>query len=569
MPIDINLLKKKLLEEGLIKDKALAALEKKAQSEKMSLDEMLFKQEVISDEKLGTIIAEMYNVPFMKVSDKSIAEPLLRMIPYTLASNQHVIPFQSTGSALKIAINNPENWELISSLEKKTGLTMEKYYATKKDIKLSLKAYNKDVNEKFNKLLKSVMADPNKIESLKDSAKIVDTIILFAFQNNASDIHIEPRQNTITVRYRIDGLLQQIAELPISVLDLITTRIKVLSNLRTDEHRAAQDGRFKIVLENNEITLRVSILPTYDGEKTVLRLLTSTNQELDLESLGYAGDHLSAIKRNILKTHGIILMTGPTGSGKTTTLYSILKLLNSPEVNISTIEDPIEYRLEGINQIQVNPKANLTFATGLRSLLRQDPDIVMVGEIRDEETSGIAINAALTGHLVLATLHTNDAASTLPRMLEMGVEAFLLGATVQLVIAQRLVRNICPKCKKEIKMTAQEIKNLGAKYNIKKDFAKIIEDITKQPITDESMFTFYKGEGCGSCVNSGYKGRTSICEIIEVSDDIRQILLTKGNASDIDAQAQKEGMEPMFVDGMKKVLSGDTTIDEVLRVMRN
>ena len=569
MPIDINLLKKKLLEEGLIKDKALAALEKKAQSEKMSLDEMLFKQEVISDEKLGTIIAEMYNVPFMKVSDKSIAEPLLRMIPYTLASNQHVIPFQSTGSALKIAINNPENWELISSLEKKTGLTMEKYYATKKDIKLSLKAYNKDVNEKFNKLLKSVMADPNKIESLKDSAKIVDTIILFAFQNNASDIHIEPRQNTITVRYRIDGLLQQIAELPISVLYLITTRIKVLSNLRTDEHRAAQDGRFKIVLENNEITLRVSILPTYDGEKTVLRLLTSTNQELDLESLGYAGDHLSAIKRNILKTHGIILMTGPTGSGKTTTLYSILKLLNSPEVNISTIEDPIEYRLEGINQIQVNPKANLTFATGLRSLLRQDPDIVMVGEIRDEETSGIAINAALTGHLVLATLHTNDAASTLPRMLEMGVEAFLLGATVQLVIAQRLVRNICPKCKKEIKMTAQEIKNLGAKYNIKKDFAKIIEDITKQPITDESMFTFYKGEGCGSCVNSGYKGRTSICEIIEVSDDIRQILLTKGNASDIDAQAQKEGMEPMFVDGMKKVLSGDTTIDEVLRVMRN
>jgi len=314
MPIDINLLKKKLLEEGLIKDKALAALEKKAQSEKMSLDEMLFKQEVISDEKLGTIIAEMYNVPFMKVSDKSIAEPLLRMIPYTLASNQHVIPFQSTGSALKIAINNPENWELISSLEKKTGLTMEKYYATKKDIKLSLKAYNKDVNEKFNKLLKSVMADPNKIESLKDSAKIVDTIILFAFQNNASDIHIEPRQNTITVRYRIDGLLQQIAELPISVLDLITTRIKVLSNLRTDEHRAAQDGRFKIVLENNEITLRVSILPTYDGEKTVLRLLTSTNQELDLESLGYAGDHLSAIKRNILKTHGIIMMTGPTGS---------------------------------------------------------------------------------------------------------------------------------------------------------------------------------------------------------------------------------------------------------------
>ncbi|MFA7686169.1 MAG: ATPase, T2SS/T4P/T4SS family [Candidatus Gracilibacteria bacterium] len=569
MPIDVNILKQKLLAAGLLKEKSLEAFEKKAQSEKIPLDELLFKQEAISDDKLGAIIAEIYNVPFVKLSEKIIAEPLLRMVPYTLASNQHVVPFQNTGSTLRIAINNPENWELISSLEKKTGLVMEKYYATKKDIKLSLKAYNKDVNEKFNKLLKGVMADPTKIESLKDSAKIVDTIILFAFQNSASDIHIEPRQDTIVIRYRIDGLLQQIAELPISILDLITTRIKVLSNLRTDEHRAAQDGRFKIALENNEITLRVSILPTYDGEKTVLRLLTSSNQELDLESLGYAGENLNAIRRNILKTHGIILMTGPTGSGKTTTLYSILKLLNSPEVNISTIEDPIEYRLEGINQIQVNPKASLTFATGLRSLLRQDPDIVMVGEIRDEETSGIAINAALTGHLVLATLHTNDAASTLPRMLEMGVEAFLLGATVQLIIAQRLVRNVCPKCKKEIKMTAEEIRSLGAKYNIRKDFVKIIEQVTKQTITDDSVLTFYKGEGCGSCVNSGYKGRTSICELIEVTDDIRQILLTKGNASDIDAQAQKEGMIPMFTDGIQKVLSGVTTIEEILRVMRN
>ncbi|MFA6992232.1 MAG: GspE/PulE family protein, partial [Candidatus Gracilibacteria bacterium] len=306
------------------------------------------------------------------------------------------------------------NYELISSLEKKTGVEIEKYYATKRDIKLSLKAYNKDVNEKFTKLLKSVLADPTKIESLKDSAKIVDTIILFAFQNSASDIHIEPRKDTIIIRYRIDGLLQPIAELPISILELLITRIKVLANLRTDEHRTAQDGRFKIELENNEITLRVSILPTYDGEKTVLRLLTSTNQELDLETLGYSEENMQTIKRNILKTNGIILMTGPTGSGKTTTLYSILKLLNSPEVNISTIEDPIEYRLEGVNQIQVNPKTNLTFATGLRSLLRQDPDIIMVGEIRDEETAGIAINSALTGHLVLATLHTNDAASTLP-----------------------------------------------------------------------------------------------------------------------------------------------------------
>jgi len=569
MPIDNELLAGKLLKEGVLRGKSIKPLMKKAKTEKIPLEEVLFKQELIPDDKLGEIIAGIYGVPYVKLSDKTIAEPLLRIVPYTLASNQYVIPFEQTGNKIKVAINNPENYELISSLEKKTGFEIEKYYATKKEIKLSLKAYNKDVNEKFTKLLKSVLKDPSKIESLKDSAKIVDTIILFAFQNSASDIHIEPRKDTIIVRYRIDGILQTIAELPIQILDLLTTRIKVLANLRTDEHRSAQDGRFKIELENNEITLRVSILPTYDGEKTVLRLLTSTNQELDLGALGYADESLKTIKRNILKTHGIILMTGPTGSGKTTTLYSILKLLNSPEVNISTIEDPIEYRLEGINQIQVNPKTNLTFADGLRSLLRQDPDIVMVGEIRDEETAGIAINAALTGHLVLATLHTNDASSTLPRMLEIGIEAFLLGATIQMVIAQRLIRTICSKCKKEYKITGEEIKNLGEKFNIRKDFGKIIEQITGKPMANDSVFTFYKGEGCNSCSGEGYKGRSAICEIIEVSEEIKKILLKNGNAKDIDEQAQKEGMVPMFVDGMKKVLNGATTIEEILRVMRS
>lgn len=568
MSVNDALLKQLLLKNGLIQEKALELAEKKAIQGKMPLEELLLKQEIIPDDKLGAVIAEVYNVPFVKLSEKTISEPLLRIVPHTLAASQYIIPFQQTGSSIKVAMNNPFNWELISSLEKKTGLEIEASYATKKDIKQSLKAYNKDVNEKFNQLLQGALTDPGKIESLKDSSKIVDTIILFAFQNNASDIHIEPRQDIIAIRYRIDGLLQQITELPISILEVITTRIKVLSNLPTDEHRSAQDGRFKIELDNNEITLRVSILPTYNGEKTVLRILSSTNQELELEALGYAGGNLEKIKNSILKTHGIVLMTGPTGSGKTTTLYSILKLLNSSEVNISTIEDPIEYRLEGINQIQVNPKSNLTFAAGLRSLLRQDPDIVMVGEIRDEETAGIAINAALTGHLVLATLHTNDAASTLPRMLEMGVEAFLLGATVQLIIAQRLVRMICTKCKKEYKITSEEIKGLSGKYKVKKDFTKIIEEITAKPITDSSEFTFYKGEGCSLCVGSGFKGRTSICEVIEVTDDIKEILLKNGNASDIENQAKKEGMTIMFTDGIQKVLAGETTIDEVLRVMR-
>lgn len=403
-----------------------------------------------------------------------------------------------------------------------------------------MKVYNKDINQKFAKLLEGALSDPNKIESLKDASKIVDNIILFAFQNNASDIHLEPHKDFLVVRYRIDGMLSQIAELPMQIADLLTTRIKVLSKLRTDEHRAAQDGRFKIELENNEITLRVSIIPTYDGEKTVMRILSSTNQELNLEALGYSPKSLQTIKNNILKTHGIILMTGPTGSGKTTTLYTLLKLLNSPDVNISTIEDPIEYRLGGINQIQVNEKTNLTFAHGLRSLLRQDPDILMVGEIRDEETADIAINAALTGHLVLATLHTNDASSTLPRLTEMQVEPFLIAATVQMVIAQRLVRKICEQCKQEYQITMKQLDEFVKKYEIKDDLAKILSALDQKiDISNaEATITLYKGEGCNMCNTSGYKGRTAINEIMEVDDNIRQALLENTTPKKLDILAK-------------------------------
>ncbi|MEK7145868.1 MAG: GspE/PulE family protein, partial [Patescibacteria group bacterium] len=343
-----------------------------------------------------------------------------------------------------------------------------------KNIKTALKVYSPDVNTKFAKLLEGALVDRHKIESLNEASKIVDTIILFAYQNDASDIHIEPQKKAISIRYRIDGILHLITDLPLLIADLIVTRIKVLANMPTDEHRAALDGRFKIELEGTEITLRVSIIPTYHGEKVVMRLLTSTNQSLNLESFGYSERNLEVIRNNILKTHGIILMTGPTGSGKTTTLYTLLNLLNSPEVNISTIEDPIEYRLEGINQIQVNPKTNLTFADGLRALLRQDPDIVMVGEIRDKETAGIAINAALTGHLVLATLHTNDAATTLPRMVEMEVENFLLAATARMVVAQRLVRKICDSCKESYELSLEQMEALGKKFNIKQNLRELV-----------------------------------------------------------------------------------------------
>jgi type II secretory ATPase GspE/PulE/Tfp pilus assembly ATPase PilB-like protein len=566
-------LAKVLLDNKLIKEKLLKSLIGHSKTQGKSLEDLLFEREIISDDKLGEVIADQYGVPFVKVTEKTISEPLLRIIPYALASHQFVIPFESNGSEISVALYNPHNYELRNFIEKKTGLTVIPFYSTKKEIKSSLKAYNRDINEKFNKLLKTALEDPTKIESLKDAAKILDTIIYFAYQNTASDIHIEPQKDFIVVRYRIDGMLQTIAELPMEIAELLTTRIKVLANLRTDEHRAAQDGRFKIDLEDTEITMRVSIIPTYEGEKTVLRLLSSTVQELNLESLGYSDQNLKTIHENMLKTHGLILMTGPTGSGKTTTLYSMLKLLNSPEVNVSTIEDPIEYKLEGVNQIQVNAKTNITFAKGLRALLRQDPDIMMVGEIRDEETAGISINSALTGHLVLATLHTNDAASTLPRMLEMGIEAFLLSATVKMVISQRLVRKICPKCKEAFKMKMEELVKLGDKFKMNKDFKKIIEEIyAKNPqlqaMLSEGEVTIYKGKGCSKCSATGYKGRTSISEVMEISENLKGLLLKNPSPKELEDAAIKEGMTGMFVDGITKVIEGSTTLEEVLRVMR-
>ncbi len=556
-------LAKAIEEKGLAKSTTVESLIKNAENSEVSLKKLLFKREIIPDEKLGAVVAELYEVPFVKVSEKIIPDSVLREVPYTLASHQSLIPFEKTNTELYIATSKPENYELINFLGKKTGLAIKIFYATRKDIKAALKFYNRDVNTKFSKLLKSVLADPSKIESLRDAAKILDTIILFAYQNNASDIHIEPHKEFLTIRYRVDGLLQTIAELPIQIAELLSTRTKVLANLPTDEHQAALDGRFKIELEDNEITLRVSIIPTYDGEKTVFRILSSANQDLNIESLGYSKRNLKLISENILKTHGMILTTGPTGSGKTTTMYSILKLLNSPEINISTIEDPIEYRLEGISQIQVNPKKNITFASGLRSLLRQDPDVLMVGEIRDEETAATAVNSALTGHLVLATLHTNDASSTLLRLGEMNVEPFLIAATVKLIIAQRLIRRICQKCKESYALNADQIVALGEKFNIKDKLNIFLQGVNNQNLT------LYHGKGCSTCSNSGYRGRTTIAESLEVSDEIRKMILENASPKEIEDLAIHEGMVPIFYDGMQKVLNGDTTIEEVLRVMRS
>lgn len=383
--------------------------------------------------------------------------------------------------------------------------------------------------------------------------KLVDALIEHAYESRASDIHIDPVEDKVTVRLRIDGVMHSVFTLPKEIHPEIISRIKVLSGLRTDEHQTAQDGRFKFSTSGKEkFDIRVSIIPTYYEENAVLRLLTEHGQHFTLQDIGLSEKNLKKMQKAIQKPYGMILVTGPTGSGKTTTLYTILEILNTPQVTIITIEDPIEYSLEGATQIQVNSQTNLTFANGLRAILRQDPNIIMVGEIRDQETAGIAVNAALTGHLLLSTLHTNDAATTLPRLLDMKVEPFLIASTVNLVVAQRLVRKLCAECKTKRKFEKEEINALKASLPA--------GELEPTPI-------FYYGKGCKACDNSGYRGRIGIYEILEVSSEIRKAILEAVSASEIKRIAESEGMVSLLRDGLSKAKAGVTSLEEVLRVM--
>lgn len=381
---------------------------------------------------------------------------------------------------------------------------------------------------------------------------LVDNLVGDAFRSRASDVHIDPSEKEIMIRFRIDGVLHDAYKVPKEVQSEIISRIKVLSGLRTDEHQAAQDGRFRLKLGTINVDIRVSIAPTYYGENVVMRLLSEQAENFTLESLGYKGANLEKVKRNIKKPYGMILATGPTGSGKTTTLYTILKILNTKEVSIITIEDPVEYAIGGIQQIPINARTGLTFASGLRSILRQDPNIVMVGEIRDEETAGIAVNAALTGHLLLSTLHTNDAPTTLPRLLDMKIEPFLIASIVNIAIGQRLVRKICSDCKTKKQITAEELKSLTA--------------VLSPKVLDDNR-TFYYGAGCKVCDNSGYKGRIGIYEVMEMDDEIRMAIMRNADSSEIKKIALKNGMTTMLEDGFRKAVDGDTTIEEILRVI--
>ena len=556
MNLTQNKLKSILVGENYLTEDQFEMARKEAENQGRHLEEILIERGDIKDEQLGHLIAEDFDIPYIRLEKESIQDVILRIIPEIVAKKQFVIAFARDKEGLKVAMHDPFNLEIINLISKKTGEKVIPYYATINDIKIALGRYHKELKEEFPDLIKKAEIIGQKADA-DDSIIIhlVDMLLKHAYENKASDIHIEPYENEIRIRFRIDGVLHEVANIPKKLLGLIVTRIKVLSKLRTDEHRAAQDGKLQFKVEGEKIDVRVSIIPIIEGEKVVMRLLSDKGRQFHLEDLGLSEFDLKKVKEAIKKPWGMILATGPTGCGKTTTLYTLLKILNTKEVNISTIEDPIEYDIEGINQIQVNPKTNLTFAAGLKSIVRQDPDIIMVGEIRDEETADIAINSAMTGHLVLSTLHTNDAATTLPRLLDMKIESFLIASTVNVAIGQRLVRKICPKCIESYEMNSNEFKN------------KIPEEIFKKFFNKEKI-RLYRGKGCKLCNQTGYFGRIGIFEVLEMNESIKNLVVNKATSDQIRIQAIKEGLTTMFEDGLTKALNGITTIEEILRVTR-
>ncbi len=521
---------------------------------RISLQDAAIEKDAISDEKLGVLIADDLRVPFILLSKTSIPENVFTIVPERLARKYKVIAFDRSIEGIKLAMSDPTDLHFQEMIIKKTGQKVIPYLATERDIQNTLQVYRKDLKEAFDELLKNELSKD--VSGIGDApiAKIVDLIITYAYRDSASDIHIEPEEKDLLIRFRIDGILHDALYLDKKLHERILTRLKILSRLRTDEHLSAQDGKIRLVVDKDNLDLRVSIIPLTEGENAVLRLLSSHYRQFSLSDLGMNEKDLQKVTKAIDRSNGMILSTGPTGSGKTTSIYALLKILNTREKNITTIEDPVEYKIQGVNQIQVNVKTNLTFAEGLRSILRQDPNIIFVGEIRDIETAGIAVNAALTGHLVVSTLHTNDAVTALPRLIDMKVEPFLVSSTVTVIIAQRLVRKICESCKTQISIKRSDIEKNISQDLIKKHFS-MTEDIA-----------IHKGQGCKACHSTGYSGRIGIFEVLEITDRIRNLITEKNDSSVISQAAIEEGMTTMLDDGLDKIVKGITTFEEVLRV---
>ena len=573
-------LKEFIIDSGLVAKKEIDAAEEEAKARGKSLGDILVSRGSLTEDALRRIQAYVLGIPFVNLKDHRIATDVLALIPEPIARTHNIIAFRKEGNSLEVAMLDVDDLPSIDSVRKKTGLKILARLTDAESIKNVLLQYQKSLKDEFGDIISAeagkirVVATGNKDltdDDLKKMAedlpivRIIDTLLRHAIVQGASDIHIEPMESEVLVRYRIDGILHDAMTLPKAAAAGIVARVKVLSNLKLDEKRLPQDGRFKMETETDRVSFRVSILPTFFGEKTVMRLLRETGEGFTLEVLGLHGENMERIHHALKQTTGIILISGPTGSGKTTTLYTMLDILNQPDVNISTIEDPIEYQMKRVNQTQVNPQIGFTFANGLRSLVRQDPDIIMVGEIRDGETASLAINAALTGHLVLSTIHTNSAAAAIPRLIDMGVEPFLLVSTVRVIVGQRLVRKLCDN-KEGYAVDAAMRAKIAGEEEFKTAF-KVLQDeklIKKGSSLDD--IPFYRPIPSPQC-EDGYKGRIGIHEVLAVSSAVREIILHSSTSDAIEAQAKKEGMLTMLEDGLYKAAIGTTSLEEVLRAV--
>lgn len=595
MRVSDKVIESLLNKTGKASKEQIESLKQQEENEHKPLQDIVVSAGLISEKDLTKAFAEEIDVPFVEINVKDIKKEVLHLIPERIARQYNVVVYDTNNEgSYVLAMEDPDDIQAISFLQKQLGTDVKVTIATHSNILQAIDQYRGNISSEITDVISvedsQQEEDVSEEDIAEDSpiAQTVNLIIEGAIKAGASDVHVEPREKYIAIRYRIDGILKEVNKLPKVVQGALVSRIKILSNLKIDERRAPQDGRFKISINGLLYALRVSTLPVTDGEKVVMRILNESSKAPTLEELGYWGPSLKTINHAITQPHGMVLVTGPTGSGKSTSLFSILSLLNNVTVNISTVEDPVEYKIPGTNQTQVNPKAGMTFASGLRALLRQDPNIIMVGEIRDGETAGLGVQAALTGHLVFATLHTNNAATCLPRLLDMGIEPFLIASTVRAVVGQRLVRRLCQNCKQQIKPTDDILKRIEENFKIKdsSEMSKINElekqakqagigSLLKKDKNNDDLGSNPTGikhlwqanpDGCDECNHSGYKSRMGIYEVLGNSSNIQKLIVGNATSDIIQNEAIKAGMITMHVDGLIKALRGQTTIEEILRV---
>lgn len=605
MRITDAVVEKLLIESNKATKDQITKLQQQAVAEKSSLQVEVVKANLISEKELTQAYAKQTDVPFIDLNPKEVKRELLHLIPERVAKQYGAVVFAVDEEGNKLlAMEDPDDIEAVNFLQKQLGANLKVYAATTTAVRSAIEQYRENIGNELTKVITAGQTEEATKKSDKEKevteeevaedspiAQTVNMLIEYAIASGASDIHIEPRENHVLIRYRVDGVLRETNKLPKDVIAALISRIKILANLKIDEHRAPQDGRFKIAVGDAVYALRVSTLPIMDGEKVVMRILNESSKALTLEELGYWGHSLEAVQRAMIQPYGMILVTGPTGSGKSTSLFSVLNKLSSPSVNISTVEDPVEYRVGGANQTQVNPVAGMTFVNGLRALLRQDPNIIMVGEIRDSETANLAVQAALTGHLVFSTLHTNNAATTLPRLLDMEVEPFLIASTIRAVIGQRLVRRLCVDCREVVTPDAAVLKQLATIFHIddaatmnhvhdletaaleagigkSNDSKKNTADPTQLSTSATGVTKLWKAHdgGCDSCNHTGYKSRMGIYEVLETTEPIQKLIVGNATSEVIQTQAIKDGMVTMQLDGFIKALRGQTSIEEILRV---